>query len=99
VSPSDPGVAAPEETSRLGLALQVCNTAGTAFEPVATCGALERCDDVHGQCDICDPTLPSLCVGSELWVCTADGQEQTLYEVCRNGCVEAGNGSNRTTCL
>ncbi len=97
VSPTDPSAAVPEEASRLGLALQACNDAGTAFEPVATCGALERCDEVHGQCDICDPTLPALCVGNELRVCTADGQELTLYEVCRQGCVE-GVGSNRTTC-
>lgn len=98
VSPSDPTVAVPEGAPRLGLALQACNDAGTAFEPAASCGPLQLCDEVHGQCDICDPTLPALCVLDELWVCTADGQEQTLYEVCRQGCVEAGSGSNRTTC-
>lgn len=99
-TPADPTSAAPDEVSRLGLVLQECNAAGTGFEPVRACGALELCDAPHGQCDICDPTLPSVCSDQgELLVCTADGQELTLYKLCEQGCVEAGTGdSSRTTC-
>ena len=53
----------------------------------------------HGQCDICDPTLPPLCSGNRLLVCTADGQEQTLYKVCAEGCIPEGTeGATQTTC-
>lgn len=99
VNPADPSAAVADDASPLGLTLQACNALGTGFEPVSACGALERCDAERGQCDICDPTLPSVCSGDELLVCTADGQELTLYKVCAQGCIEAGtNGSSRTTC-
>jgi hypothetical protein len=99
VNPSDPAMPVPDDAPRLGLLLQACDALGTGFEPVAACGALELCDAAHGQCDICDPTLPAVCSGDELLVCTADGQELTLYKVCTQGCIEAGtNGSSRTTC-
>jgi hypothetical protein len=96
---SNPPVVPDEGASRRGLTLQVCNTSGTGFESVESCAALELCDEAHGQCDICDPTLPPLCSGNRLLVCTADGQEQTLYKVCTEGCIEAGtDGAIRTTC-
>lgn len=99
VNPADPATPLPDEASPLGLELQTCNAQGTGYEAVKLCGTLELCDAPHGQCDICDPTLPSVCSGNELHVCTADGQELTLYKVCTEGCIEAGvEGSSRTTC-
>jgi hypothetical protein len=99
VNPADPATPVADDASRLGLVLQGCNALGTGFESVSACGALELCDAAHGQCDICDPSLPSVCSGDELLVCTADGQELTLYKVCAQGCIEAGtSGSSRTTC-
>lgn len=99
VTPEQPRQPPAEGTSRRGLALERCNTRGTGFEPARSCAAIELCDDAHGQCDICDPTVPPLCAGNELLVCTADGQEQTLYKACTEGCIAAGtNGSDRTTC-
>jgi hypothetical protein len=99
VNPADPAAPVADDAPRFGLLLQACNALGTGFEAVSACGALELCDAAHGQCDICDPTLPSVCSNDELLVCTADGQELTLYKVCEQGCIEAGvNGSSRTTC-
>jgi hypothetical protein len=98
VNPADPSTPVADDASRLGLLLQVCNDSGTGFESASACGPLELCDEVHGQCDICDPTLPSVCAGNDLLVCTADGQELTLYKVCAQGCIDAGDGSSRTTC-
>jgi hypothetical protein len=99
VTPGASPLPAAEGESRLGLTLQICNTSGTGFQRVESCADLELCDDVHGQCDICDPTLPPLCSGNRLLVCTADGQEQTLYKVCTQGCIDAGTaGAIRTTC-
>jgi hypothetical protein len=100
VTPGNPPVVAEADTPRLGLSLEQCNETGTGFEPVRTCTPLELCDDTHGQCDICNPTRPLECADRTLLVCTADGQERTLYKQCTQGCVEAGTGgSNRTTCL
>jgi hypothetical protein len=100
VTPGTPPVAAEEGTSRLGLDLEVCNDSGTAFEAFSDCAALEVCDEVHGQCDICDPSLPLLCSGTRLQVCTADGQELTPLKVCTMGCNTVQvNGTSRTTCL
>jgi hypothetical protein len=99
VTAGEPALPAPEGASRLGLELQVCNTSGTAFDSVESCDGLELCDDVHGQCDICDPTAPPQCTGNRLFVCTADGQEQTLFKVCTSGCAETETeGAIRTTC-
>lgn len=99
VNPASPDAPVPDEATRLGLVLQACNVLGTAFEPVKACGALQLCDAAHGQCDICDPTLSAVCAGDEVLVCTADGQELTLYKVCAQGCVEAAEGGpSRTTC-
>jgi hypothetical protein len=97
VSPAAPDVAV--DASRPGLVLQSCNALGTGFITASACGPLELCDAAHGQCDICDPRLPSVCSGNLLLVCTADGQELTPYKVCAQGCIEAGtNGASRTTC-
>lgn len=98
VNPADPSTPVADDASRLGLLLQVCNDSGTGFESASACGPLELCDAEHGQCDICDPTLPSVCAGNDLLVCTADGQELTLYKACTQGCIAAGDGSSRTTC-
>lgn len=99
VTPGAAPVAAAPEAPRLGLALEVCNDAGTGYDAVRQCAALELCDDVHGQCDICDPTRPITCAGSNLRVCTADGQESTLYKTCLEGCIETvSDGLSRTTC-
>jgi hypothetical protein len=100
VMPGQPSVPLAEGVSRLGLTLQVCNSSATGFELVESCAALELCDDAHGQCDICDPTDPPRCSGNRVVVCTADGQEQTLYKVCTEGCIEeVVGGTIRTTCL
>jgi hypothetical protein len=99
VAPGAPPVAAPPEAPHLGLALEVCNDTGTGFDAVRQCSALELCDDVFGQCDICDATRPITCGGNNLRVCTADGQESTLYKTCVEGCVETtSDGMSRTTC-
>ena len=98
-NPAAPDAAVADDAPRFGLLLQACNALGTGYESLAACGATEQCDPVHGQCDICDPTLPSVCAGNDLLVCTADGQELTLYKVCATGCIEAApDGSSRTTC-
>jgi hypothetical protein len=99
VTPGAPPVAAEPDAPRLGLALEVCNTTGTGFDAVRQCTARELCDDTHGQCDICDAARPITCSGSNLRVCTADGQESTLYKTCAEGCVETvSGGTSRTTC-
>lgn len=90
-------MAADDQTPRLGLALEACNAQGTGYVPALACAPGELCDDVHGQCDICAPSQ-LLCSDRELLVCTADGQERTLYKVCEQGCVEATGIVNRTTC-
>ncbi|HWO11394.1 MAG TPA: hypothetical protein VNN80_17995 [Polyangiaceae bacterium] len=98
VVPGTPPTPADDQTPRLGLALEVCNDDGTGFVPALSCSPAELCDDTHGQCDICEPSQ-LLCSDRELLVCTADGQERTLYKVCAQGCVEArATPSNRTTC-
>jgi hypothetical protein len=97
VVPGNPPTAADDLTPRLGLALEACNADGTGYVPALGCAPTELCDDAHGQCDICEPSQ-LLCSGQELLVCTADGQERTLYKVCEQGCVEATGNSNRTTC-
>jgi hypothetical protein len=100
VGPGNPPVPAAPETPRQGLALEVCNPAGTGFDAVRQCATLEVCDDAHGQCDICDAARPITCAGNNLRVCTADGQENTLYKACAQGCVETVTGGvSRTTCL
>ncbi|HTV19451.1 MAG TPA: hypothetical protein VMG12_12285 [Polyangiaceae bacterium] len=99
VNAADPNTPVADDAPRFGLVLQACNAFGTRFEPVAVCDGSELCDAAHGQCDICDPTLPAVCAGNDLLVCTADGQELTLYKVCAQGCIEAApDGSSRTTC-
>lgn len=98
-NPGDPPAPLPGEAPSPGPELQVCNPLGTGYVRVKTCASADLCDDDHGQCDICDPSLPSVCSGDELQVCTADGQELTLFKRCALGCVEAGTeGSSRTTC-
>jgi hypothetical protein len=99
VAPGTPPTPVEDTNGRRGATLEVCNDAGTAFETRRACGPLELCDDEHGQCDICDAASPLACSGSALEVCTADGQERTLYKVCTQGCLEAGTGgASRTTC-
>jgi len=95
--PGNPPTVADDQTPRLGLALEACNAQGTGFVPALTCAPAELCDDAHGQCDICAPSQ-LLCSDRELLVCTADGQERTLYKVCEQGCVETTGVVNRTTC-
>jgi hypothetical protein len=98
--PGAPALPLAEEVSRLGLRLQVCNSSATSFELVESCDTLELCDEAHGQCDICDPAGPPRCAGNRVVVCTADGQEQTLYKVCLQGCMEQEvGGAIRATCL
>jgi hypothetical protein len=100
VTPGSPPVPAEDGASRLGLQLEVCNDFGTAFEASRECARLELCDDEHGQCDICDPSLPLLCSANRLQVCTADGQELTPLKVCTMGCDTVQvDGTSRTTCL
>jgi hypothetical protein len=100
VTPGAPPTPVEDTGQRRGATLEVCNDAGTAFQTVRACAPLELCDDAHGQCDICDAARPLACSGTALEVCTADGQERTLYKVCAQGCVEAGTqGASRTTCL
>jgi len=97
VVPGNPPTAADDQTPRLGLALEACNAEGTGYVPALACTPTELCDDVHGQCDICSPSQ-LLCSDRELLVCTADGQERTLYKVCQQDCVETSGTANRTTC-
>jgi hypothetical protein len=99
VTRGEPALPAAEGMSRLGLILEACNSSATGFERVEACATLALCDAPHGQCDICDPTQPPRCSGNRVLVCTADGQEQTLYRVCALDCVEEEiDGTIRATC-
>jgi hypothetical protein len=97
VVPGNPPTAAEEDTPRLGLALEACNASGTGYVPALACAPTELCDDAHGQCDICAPSQ-LLCSDRELLVCTADGQERTLYMFGTLGCLEAIGTTRGTTC-
>lgn len=98
VDPEDPTIVAEGAAPAPGFTLQVCNPAGTAFDTLRACSPFELCDARHGQCDLCDPAFPLVCASDALLVCTADGQERTLYKVCAEGCRDP-DATSRATCL
>jgi hypothetical protein len=95
-----PTVAQPGDPTR-GLTLQVCTPAGDGFSNVRDCAADNFCDAPHGQCDLCEALAP-LCFGSSLYLCSADGQERELEQICKTTCgvaPVAGGASGRPACL
>lgn len=88
--------AEPDE-STLDLLLEVCEWTGERYVLAADCRQSERCDAEHGQCDICNASQPGSCVGDEVHLCSADGQERTLDQVCSDGCTLLSPG--RAACL
>jgi hypothetical protein len=75
--------------------LEVCSPGRDAFVPAETCLADQFCDAVHGQCDDCQP-LTQGCRGSSRGLCSNDGQEFEVEEVCAAGCTVTTNGNQIT---
>jgi hypothetical protein len=73
-------------------ALEVCSPGRERFVLAETCSAAQSCDARHGQCDDCVPFTQG-CLGSTRGLCSNDGQEFEVEEVCGAGCTVLTGGS------
>lgn len=69
-----------------GIVLEVCSAGRDGFVLAESCAPGQFCDDVHGQCDDCQSLMPG-CDGQRRGLCSNDGQEFEVDEVCAGRCV------------
>jgi hypothetical protein len=75
-----------------GTPLEVCSPGRDRFVLAELCQPEQTCDAVHGQCDRC-PSLTQGCDGNNRGLCSNDGQEFEVDEVCATGCTVVTNGA------
>jgi hypothetical protein len=81
-----------DPTGGSSTALEVCSPGRDGFVLAETCSAAQVCDAVHGQCDDCQP-LTQGCRDGSRGLCSNDGQEFEVEEVCTGGCTLVTSGS------
>lgn len=75
-----------------GVVLEVCSPGRDRFVLAELCAAGQSCDAVHGQCDDCQSLTPG-CDGQRRGLCSNDGQEFEVDEICTGSCTVLMTGS------
>jgi formylglycine-generating enzyme required for sulfatase activity len=76
-----PSECAPGEVSCDGATLRTCNFTLSGWQELETCLSEDLCDEPGAQCDVCVPNVYR-CVGSELVLCSPNGQQESLAATC-----------------
>ena len=76
-----PSECAPGEVSCDGASLRTCNFTLTGWHDLEVCSSEDLCDQAGAQCDVC-PSDTHRCDGEKLYLCSPDGQQETLAQTC-----------------